>query len=82
MRAALLAPHPRPPSHPFFTLPLPRFTLFSGQVSAKSGDNVEQAFLTVVKAAAKRVKDDEPAIPETIKLDTSRSTEKAGGCAC
>lgn len=61
-----------PPAHP---------TLFPGQVSAKSGDNVEQAFLTVVKAAAKRVKDEEPAIPETIKLDTSRPTEK-GGCAC
>ena len=80
MRVVLHLP-PSLSSHLFLPSLSPLFNLFPGQLSAKSGDNVEQAFLTVVKAAAKRVKDEEPAIPETIKLDTSRPTEK-GGCAC
>ena len=50
-------------------------------MSAKTGDNVEKGFLAVVMAAAKRVKEDEPHIPDTLKLDTVKSTKEAG-CAC
>ena len=38
------------------------------QVSAKSGDKVDDAFLCVVSAAAKLVKEEEPIIPATIDL--------------
>ena len=50
-------------------------------VSAKSGDNVEAAFLSVVKAAAARVKEEEPIIPEALKLDAAPK-QSAAGCAC
>lgn len=48
--------------------------------SAKTGDNVEAAFLTVVKAAAKSVKIEEPLLPDTIKIDAKPPA--ASGCAC
>ena len=38
------------------------------QVSAKSGEGVEAGFLAVVTAAAKRVKEEEPIIPDTLKV--------------
>ncbi len=50
-------------------------------MSAKTGDNVETAFLTVVKAAAARVKEEEPIIPEALKLDAAPKGQ-ASGCAC
>ena len=51
-------------------------------MSAKSGDNVEAAFLTVVRAAAKRVKEDAPVIPDNIVLDKASSLGEKSGCAC
>ncbi len=51
-------------------------------MSAKTGDNVEAAFLTVVKAAAKRVKEEAPIIPDTFKIDAAHKTAPSGGCAC
>ena len=51
-------------------------------MSAKTGDSVETAFLTVVKAAARRVKEDEPVIPDTLKLDAAPKDKAANGCAC
>jgi hypothetical protein len=50
------------------------------QVSARSGEGVEEAFLTVVKAAAKRVKQDAPVIPDSIALDKAGSSETKKGC--
>ncbi len=50
-------------------------------MSAKTGDNVETAFMTVVKAAAARVKEEEPIIPESLKLDAAPKAS-ASGCAC
>jgi Ras-related protein Rab-7A len=50
-------------------------------VSAKTGENVDDAFLNVVKKAAARVKEEEPIIPDTVKLDTTRPAESSG-CAC
>jgi hypothetical protein len=50
------------------------------QVSAKSGEGVEDAFLTVVKAAAKRVRQDAPVIPDNIVLDKPAAPEKKGCC--
>jgi len=50
-------------------------------VSAKTGDNVETAFLSVVKAAAARVKEEAPIIPEALKLDAAPK-QSAGGCPC
>ena len=52
------------------------------QVSAKSGEGVEDAFLTVVKAAAKRVKQDAPVIPDNIVLSSPSSQGEKSGCAC
>ena len=51
------------------------------QVSAKSGDNVEDAFLNVVKTAAARIKVEEPIIPEALKLDAAPKKDSAA-CAC
>ena len=51
------------------------------QVSAKTGDNVETAFMTVVKAAAARVREEEPTIPEALKLDAAPKANNSG-CAC
>jgi len=50
-------------------------------VSAKTGDNVETAFMTVVKNASARVKEEEPIIPEALKLDAAPKSN-ASGCAC
>ena len=49
-------------------------------MSAKDGTNVEQGFLTVVTAAAKRIKHEEPILPETVRLDMTRKEKE--GCAC
>ena len=51
------------------------------QVSAKTGLNIDEAFLSVVKAAMRRVKDELPVIPDTLKLDVPTKAEPAG-CAC
>lgn len=50
------------------------------QVSAKTGSNVDEGFLTVVKAAAKRVKPEEPILPDTLKLNLTPTKET--GCSC
>ena len=50
-------------------------------MSAKSGFNIDEAFLSVVKAAMRRVKDEMPVIPDTLKLDVAAKSEPAG-CAC
>jgi len=62
---------PPPPTLPLHPPP---------QVSAKDGTNVEQGFLTVVTAAAKRIKHEEPILPETVRLDMTRKEKE--GCAC
>lgn len=49
-------------------------------VSAKEGTNVEAAFLAVVTAAAKRVKHEDPILPETVKLELTRKDKDS--CAC
>ena len=69
---ALLLTHAtaRTPPHP----------TLAPQVSAKSGEGVEDAFLTVVKAAAKRVRQDAPVIPDNIVLDKPAAPEKKGCC--
>jgi hypothetical protein len=41
---------------------------------------VEESFLTVVKAAAKRVRQDAPVIPDNIVLDKPAVAEKKGCC--
>jgi len=50
-------------------------------VSARTGDSVDSSFLAVVKAAAQRGKEDEPMIPDTLKLDSVKPKAEAG-CAC
>ena len=50
------------------------------QVSAKDGTNVETGFLTVVTAAAKRIKHEDPILPDTVRLELSK--KKEDGCAC
>lgn len=50
-------------------------------VSAKSGMNVDDAFLTVVKAAQKRVKPAEPMLSETLKINIAPAPPSSG-CAC
>ncbi len=52
------------------------------QVSAKTGFNIDDAFLSVVKAAMKRVKDEMPVIPDTLKIDAAATKPEASGCAC
>jgi hypothetical protein len=42
---------------------------------------VDEAFLSVVKKAAARVKEEEPIIPDAVKLDTAPA-QAASGCAC
>lgn len=54
---------------------------FSVQVSAKTGENVEKAFLTAVAKAATREKAEEAIIPDTLKLDNVKPVEKKG-CEC
>jgi hypothetical protein len=51
-------------------------------VSAKSGEGVDNGFITVVKSAAKRVRADEPVIPDTLNLGAVKPAEKSGGCPC
>lgn len=51
-------------------------------VSAKTGFNIDDAFLSVVKAAMKRVKDEMPVIPDTLKIDAAATKPEASGCAC
>jgi Ras-related protein Rab-7A len=54
-------------------------------VSAKSGDGVDEAFLALVTAAAKKVKEAEevPIIPDTLKLnDVSTKPRNRGGNCC
>ena len=67
---------PRPTRLPALAAPAP-----TPQVSAKSGQNVEEAFLAVVKAAASRVKEEEPLVPDTLKLSDVKPASKSG-CAC
>ncbi len=76
-------PSPLVSPHRLSPATAPHFLLFYPllQVSAKSGENVETAFMTVVKAAAARVKDEEPIIPEALKLDASPKPPSSG-CAC
>ena len=50
-------------------------------VSAKEGTNVETGFLSVVTAAAKRIKHEDPILPDTVKLELTRK-DKSDGCAC
>lgn len=50
------------------------------QVSAKTGAGVDDGFLTVVKAAARRVKRDEPMLPPTLQLDIKAPPPSS--CAC
>ena len=53
------------------------------QVSAKAGDNVNEAFLGVVTAAAKLVKEEEPIIPTTIDLAAAtKPATKKEQCQC
>jgi Ras-related protein Rab-7A len=49
-------------------------------VSAKDGTNVETGFLTVVTAAAKRIKHEDPILPDTVRLELTK--KKDDGCAC
>jgi len=51
-------------------------------VSAKSGDDVEAGFVAVVTNAAKRVREEEPIIPDTLKLSMADTGRKEAGCAC
>jgi hypothetical protein len=51
-------------------------------VSAKTGDGVENGFITVVQSAAKRVRADEPVIPDTLNLGSVKPASKEGGCPC
>jgi Ras-related protein Rab-7A len=74
-RPPLAAPSPPPPPPHFPSPSSPH-----AQVSAKTGDNVETAFVTGVKAAAARVKEEEPIIPEALKLDAPK--QKDSSCAC
>ena len=60
---------------------VPHIRSLAFQVSAKSGFNIDEAFLSVVKAAMRRVKDEMPVIPDTLKLDVPAKAEPAG-CAC
>ena len=69
----------RNPPHPILFAQTP---YAAPQVSAKSGEGVEDAFLTVVKAAAKRVKQDAPVIPDNIVLSSPVSQGEKSGCAC
>ncbi len=66
-----------PPTLPPQLIPVPR-----AQVSAKSGEGVDNGFITVVKSAAKRVRADEPVIPDTLNLGAVKPAEKSGGCPC
>ena len=50
-------------------------------VSAKEGTNVETGFLSVVTAAATRIKHEDPILPDTVKLELTRK-DKSDGCAC
>lgn len=51
-------------------------------VSAKTGMNVDDAYMTVVKAAQKRVKPSEPMLDaSTLKLNLPPPTP-ASGCSC
>ena len=66
-----------------------RFFFFFGmlyvksvQVSAKTGQNVDEAFLTVVKAAAKRTKEEPALLVETLKLSEVKPVATAKTCAC
>ena len=59
----------------FSTVPPPR------QVSAKTGQNVDDAFLALVTAAARRVREEEPLVPDTLKLSDVKPPSK-NGCAC
>ena len=49
-------------------------------VSAKEGTNVEAGFLSVVTAAAKRIKHEDPILPDTVKLELTRKDKDS--CAC
>ena len=60
--------------------PLFHFNHCQHQVSAKTGQNVDEAFLTVVKAAAKRTRDEEPIIPDSLKLSDVKPAAKKGCC--
>lgn len=58
------------------TGPIPHFA-----VSAKTGKNVEQAFLDVVTRASKRVKEDDIYVPDSLDFsDQDKAPEK--GCDC
>jgi len=49
-------------------------------VSAKSGDGVEGSFIAVVTNAAARVREEEPIIPDTLKLEEVAPAKAKGGC--
>ena len=84
LRALPLPPTLAPCSSPFRSRTQRRRTpphpTLAPQVSAKSGEGVEDAFLTVVKAAAKRVRQDAPVIPDKLVLDKPAAPEKKGCC--
>ena len=53
------------------------------QVSAKAGDNVNEAFLGVVTSAAKLVKEEEPILPVTVDLAaTAKPAARKEQCQC
>lgn len=53
------------------------------QVSAKTGQNVDEALFCLIKTAAAKAKEDDTVVPDTVKLDTKASKSEAdGGCGC
>ena len=69
--SAPTTPPPRPPA----------IRSSSSQVSAKTGLNVDTGILTVVQAAAKRVKFEESHLPDNLRLKMA-APPPPSGCAC